>query len=330
MKDKIIYIDNTSLDPCFSFALEYYLTTEKIFPDSTVAMLWRTFPTLMVGKYQNTLAEINKSYAEEKEIQIIRRMSGGGTIYTDLGGWQFSFITKNEGKPIGFEEYTGFMIRTLSKLGVKAEYNGRNDLVIEGKKFSGNAQYIHNGYTVHHGSLLYATDIEEMVKSTSVNEYKIVSKGIQSVRERVTNISDHLAEPMAALDFKKAMVESFMEKQGSVYELSEEDIKRCQQLASEKFRSWEYIYGREPRFNLMRKGHFEGGNLEFRLDIQKGRIRDAGVFGDFFGILEPDQIRQALIGCRYEKTEILQSLKKLDLENGLYKISLEEIIDCII
>ena len=327
---KITYIDNTSLDPCFSFALEYYLTTEKTFPDSTVAMLWRTSPTLMVGKYQNTFAEINKAYAEEKEIQIVRRMSGGGTIYTDLGGWQFSFITKNEGKSIGFEEYTGFVIRALSSLGIQAEYNGRNDLVIEGKKFSGNAQYVHNGYTVHHGSLLYATNIEEMVKSTAVDEFKIISKGIRSIRERVTNISDHLAEPMAALDFKKVMVESFMEKQGSVYELSEEDIKRCQQLASEKFRSWEYIYGREPRFNLMRKGHFEGGNLEFRLDIQKGRIRDAGVFGDFFGILEPDQIRQALIGCRYEKTEILQSLKKLDLENGLYKISLEEIIDCII
>lgn len=330
MKDKIIYIDNTSLDPCFSFALEYYLTTEKIFPDSTVAMLWRTFPTLMVGKYQNTLAEINKSYAEEKEIQIIRRMSGGGTIYTDLGGWQFSFITKNEGKSIGFEEYTGFMIRTLSRLGVKAEYNGRNDLVIEGKKFSGNAQYIHNGYTVHHGSLLYATDIEEMVKSTSVNEYKIVSKGIQSVRERVTNISDHLAEPMTALDFKKAMVEGFLEKQGAVYELKPQDIRRCQQLASEKFRSWEHNYGREPQFNLVKIGHFEGGNMEFRLEVKKGRITDAGVFGDFFGSLEPEKIAQALIGCRYKKEDIGQAVEKLGLEETLYKIRIEEIIDCII
>lgn len=239
----MIYIDNTSLDPYFSFALEYYLTTEKTFPDSTVAMLWRTSPTLMVGKYQNALEEINKAYAEEREIQIVRRMSAGRTIYTDLGSWQFSFITKNEGKPIGFEEYTGFLVRALSGLGIQAEYNGRNDLVIDGKKFSDNAQYVHNGYTVHHGSLLYATNIEEMVKSTAVDEFKIISKGIRSVMERVTNISDHLSEPMATLDFKKAMVESFLENQGSVYELREEDIRRCQELASEKFRSWEYIYG---------------------------------------------------------------------------------------
>lgn len=330
MKDKIVYIDNTSLDPCFSFALEYYLTTEKTFPNSTVAMLWRTSPTLMIGKYQNALAEINKAYAERKEIQIVRRMSGGGTIYTDLGGWQFSFITKNEGKPFCFEEYTGFVIRALSKMGIQAEYNGRNDLVINGKKFSGNAQYIHNGYTVHHGSLLYAADIEEMIKSTMVDEFKLASKGIQSIRERVTNISDHLTEPMAALEFKAAMVESFLEKQGSVYELSREDIERCRELASQMFRDWEHTYGREPQFNLIKEGRFEGGNLEFRLDVRRGRIRDAGVFGNFFGTVEPEQLTRALIGCRYEREAIFQTLKDLELEKQLYKIKIEEILDCII
>lgn len=330
MKDSIVYIDNTSLNPYFNFGLEYYLTTEKTFPDSTVIMLWRTSPTLMIGKFQNTLAEINKSYAKEKGIQIVRRMSGGGTIYTDLGGWQFSFITKNKGQTIGFEEYTGPVIRALAKLGIHAEYNGRNDLTIDGKKFSGNAQYMHGGYTVHHGSLLYATNIEEMVKSTTVDEYKIISKGIKSVRDRVTNISDHLKEPMAALEFKQAMVDSFMEKGGEVYVLNQEDIHRCRELAAQKFDNWECIYGREPQFNMVRHGHFEGGNIEFRLDIKRGRITDAGVFGDFFGSIEPNQLSEALIGCRYESKEIRQALKKLRLDEGLYKISFEEMVDCIV
>lgn len=330
MKDSIVYIDNASLNPYFNFGLEYYLTTEKTFPDSTVIMLWRTSPTLMIGRFQNALAEINRPYAKEKGIQIVRRMSGGGTIYTDLGGWLFSFITKNQGQTIGFEEYTGPIIRALAKLGIYAEYNGKNDLTIDGKKVSGNAQYIHGGYTVHHGSLLYATNIEEMVKSTTVDEYKLLSKGIKSVQNRVTNISDHLREPMAALEFKQAMADSFMEKGGEIYALNQEDIRRCRELAAQKFDNWDFIYGRKPQFNMVSQGHFEGGDVEFRLNLKRGKITDAGVFGDFFSSIEPAQLSGALIGCRYERKEIQEALEKAGLEEGLYKISLEEVVDCIV
>ena len=198
MKDRIVYVENNFLDPYQSFGLEYYLTAEKTFDDSTVLLFWRTEPTLMVGRYQNTYSEINTEYADQKGINIVRRMSGGGTIYTDLGGWQYSFITRTDKNEISFAEYIAPVIDALQTVGVKAEFNGRNDLVINGKKFSGTAQYMHNGFTVHHGSLLYDTDLEELVKSTTVDEYKILSKGIKSVRDRVTNISEHMEAPVSA------------------------------------------------------------------------------------------------------------------------------------
>lgn len=285
---------------------------------------------MMIGKFQNALAEINKPYAKEKGIQIVRRMSGGGTMYADLGGWQFSFITKKQRQVIGFEGYTGPLIRALAKLGIYAEYNGKSDLTIDGKVFSRSAQYINGGYTVHHGSLFYATNIEEMVKSTIADEYRIFSKGIKSVQKRITNISDHLREPMAALDFKQAMVDSLMEKGGSIYTLNQEDIHRCRELAAQKFDNWDCIYGRDPQLSIVKQGHFEGGNVEFRLDIKRSKITDACVFGDFFSTIEPEQLIGALIGCRYEREEIQKALENLGIDEGIYKISLEELVDCIV
>ncbi len=188
----MIYIENNSTDPFFNFALEYYLITEKQLPEDQIFIFWRTEPTLMIGKYQNTIEEINEDYAKKNGIKVVRRITGGGTIYTDLGGWQFSFITKGLAETIDFNKYIGPVMEGLKKLDVPAEFNSRNDLVIHGKKFSGNAQCMLNGYTLHHGSLLFDTDFEQMVKCLTVDDYKIISKGIKSVKERVTNISEHL------------------------------------------------------------------------------------------------------------------------------------------
>ena len=170
----MIYIDNRALDPFYHFGLEYYLISEKRF-EQPVFMLWRNEPALMVGKYQNTLEEINDTVARRLGVQVVRRMSGGGTIYTDMGGWQFTFITPGKADQIDFAAYIVPVVGGLRALGLKAEFNGRNDLLVEGKKVSGNAQYMHAGYTLHHGSLLFDTDIEQLVKCTTVDNQKIVS-----------------------------------------------------------------------------------------------------------------------------------------------------------
>lgn len=208
----MIYIETGSTDVYYNFGLENYFTVKKRLPD-TVFLFWRTTPTLMVGKYQNVLEEINKPYADAHGIHLVRRMSGGGTIYTDLGGWQFSFIQHKEAGEIEFGQYIAPVIGALGEMGVRASFNGRNDLTIDGRKFSGSAQYRLGDCIVHHGSLLFDTDIRQMAEATTPDSYKITSKSIKSVRDRVTNISDHLPVPMDPETFKETHGAPYHERQ---------------------------------------------------------------------------------------------------------------------
>lgn len=325
----MIYIETGSKDVYFNFGLEYYFTAVKPM-NETVFLFWRTDPTLMVGKYQNTLEEINQKYVDEHKIQVVRRMSGGGTIYTDPGGWQFTFIEYGDNTGIHFHEYIAPVIDALRSLDIPAEFNGRNDLVIEGKKFSGNAQYKLSGNTVHHGSILFDTDIEQMVKSTTVDEYKIISKSIKSVRDRVTNINDHLVTPMSTEQFKEHMISYIMRGSPKIYELTYEDKQAIEKIADEKFRSWESKYGTNPKFSITKVGRFSGGKIEFRMDVKKGVIASANVYGDFFATDKAENIGKALVGCRFEKSDIENTLIKNNLSDAIYGITLDEIVKTII
>ena len=324
----MIYIETGSSDVYYNFGLEYYFTVEKRLPD-TVFLFWRTTPTLMVGKYQNVLEEINKPYADEHGIHIVRRMSGGGTIYTDLGGWQFTFIQHRETEEIEFHQYIAPVIDALGELGVQAEFNGRNDLTIEGKKFSGNAQYRLGDCIVHHGSLLFDTDIRQMVESTTVDSYKILSKSIKSVRDRVTNIAEHLPAPMDPETFKECMVRHIMNGSDAVYEVTAEDNARIREIAAEKFNNWERIYGADPKFNIERTGRFAGGKMQFKIDVRKGVIQSAAVYGDFFSTLDAETICAALTGCRYERSAVLEALMSHGIDGAVYRISAEEMTSVI-
>ena len=209
-RNNYVYIENDSLDVYYNFALEYYLTSEKTFRDKIVFLIWRTTPTVMVGKFQNTYREINRRFVEENDINVVRRMSGGGTIFTDLGGWQFTFIAPAQSDQISFREYTEPVIEVLQSLGVEAYFDGRNDIMADGKKVSGNAQYMRNGFVVHHGSLLYSTDLYMLERSTVSNEEKLQSKGVGSVREHVGNISDYFTEPLSMTEFRDKIIEKFI------------------------------------------------------------------------------------------------------------------------
>ena len=323
----MIYIETGSTDVCYDFALEYYFTLEKRLSD-TVFLFWRTTPTLMVGKYQNVLEEVDKPYADAHGIRIVRRMSGGGTIYTDLGGWQFSFIQHRETGEIEFSQYIMPVLEALEEMGVHAAFNGRNDLTIQGRKFSGNAQYRLGGCIVHHGSLLFDTDLQQMEAATTVDRYKIVSKGIQSVRDRVTNIAEHLPAPMDPEPFKKCIVEQIL-GDGAVYTVTEEDDARIREIAAERFASWESVYGADPAFNIQRTGRFAGGKMDFRLEVRKGLICHAAVFGDFFSSLDAETICGVLEGCRYEREAVLRALLDHGIDGAIYQISAKEMAAAI-
>ncbi len=324
----MIYVETGSTDVYYNFGVENYFAVEKCLPD-TVFLFWQTTPTLMVGKYQNVVEEIDQSYAAENGIHLVRRMSGGGTIYTDLGGWQFSFIQHNNTRQIEFQQYIQPVLAALRSMGVNAMFNGRNDLTIAGRKFSGNAQYRLGDCLVHHGSLLFATDIERMVEATTVDTYKIYSKSIRSVRERVTNIAEHLPHPMDGQAFKACMVKEILGVEGTQYQLTQEDIARAKDLAREKFSGWDNIYGKNPRFNMERTGRFAGGKMQAKLEVVRGIIRDAAIYGDFFATVDPATLEKTLVHCRYEREAVLQAMQAGGLEGAIYGISVQEMADLI-
>ena len=319
----MIYIETGSTDVYYNFGLEYYFAAEKKLPEP-VLLFWRTTPTLMVGKYQNIHEEINKPYADAHKIRLVRRMSGGGTIYTDLGGWQFTFIEHSDQTQIDFSQYIGPVVDAVRELGADAGFNGRNDLLIGGRKFSGNAQYRLPGCIVHHGSLLYDTDLAQMAAATTVDPYKIQSKSIKSVRDRVTNISEHLPRKLPAEQFKACMLRHLMRGSTQTYCPTPADDARIRALAEEKFAAWDAVYGRNPRFNIERTGHFAGGKFTFRLDVQRGVICQASVWGDFFSTLSAETIAAAVTGCRYDRASVLAALRAGGIDGAVYRISAED------
>ncbi len=325
----MIYVPSTSTSIYYNLALEYYLATEKKFDDK-VFIVWHVTPTLVVGRNQNTLEEINQAYVDSKNINVARRMSGGGTVYQDLNGWQFAFIEKKTSDEIDFKHYLEPVIDAIGSFGVKAEFHGRNDLVIDGRKFSGNSQYILKDTVVHHGTILFDSDIEEMMKATTVDDYKITSKGIKSIRSRVTNVKEHLTNPIDRDTFKDTIVDFIIGENGSVCELTEAEIARVEEIAKEKFNSWDIIYGKNPTFNMERTARTDGGKVQFKLNVQNGKIEEASVFGDFFSAYDSSQITDLLIGCKYEKTAIRDVLEKNNMENAIYNVNLDVLVDAII
>ena len=324
----MLYVDTHSEDACFNFGVEYYFASEKRLPDS-VFMLWRTSPTLMIGKYQSTAAEIDRAYAEEHGIEVVRRMSGGGTIFTDLGGWQFTFIDRTGREQIDFSEYIRPILHALSALGIEAEWSGRNDLLIGGRKFSGNAQYRLGDTTVHHGSLLFDTDVETMVRSTTVDPTKLITKSIASVRQRVTNISEHLKTPLTPLEFRDRLAAQILGEGGEAYELTGEDIARANALADRFFRPWETRYGADPKYSIVRSARTPGGKLEFRLDVKKGVITAASLTGDFFASRPAEEICSVLVGLPLRRDILLPALET-GLSDVIYKVTPEMIAEILL
>ncbi len=327
----MIYIENNQMEAAFSFALEYYFLNQKDLGDD-IFTFWRTRPTLMIGRYQIAAAEINEAYAKENNIPIVRRLSGGGTIYTDEGGWQFTFITNGKDKDIdsGFKRFTEPVVLALRNLGVQAELSGRNDLLIGDKKFSGNAQHHGRHRILHHGSLLYNTNLEELVRSISVADDKIISKGIQSIRQRVTNIIDHMDTKMDAIEFKNRMVKSILPADGKTYRLTDEDTGEINRIADETFRNWEWNYGNSPKYHITKSKRLAGGKLEARLNVMDGRIADIHFNGDFFFYGNMEAFAQCFAGCPLREEDICQATKRALAHGSFFRITAKELADCIL
>lgn len=326
----MIYINSNSTSPYFNFALEEYLLIQKDLDDDEIFLFWRTNPTIMVGRYQNTFSEINEKYVRENNVNVVRRNSGGGTIYTDMGAWQFTFIEKNyKEQGISFDKFTGPIVEALQKQDVDAHFNSRNDLLIGNRKFSGNAQYRKGNAMLHHGSILFNTDIEAMVESITVAEDKIIAKGIKSVKERVINISEVMKDNITSENFRDIMLDSLL-KNSITYTLTKEDIKCINKIQKEKFESWDWNYGKNPIFNISRYKRFNGGRVDFKLNVKKGIIKNCAIEGDFFLSGDISIVEKSFVDCKYVREDISKLLDILDIENHFYKITKDDLLDCII
>nr|WP_236671834.1 lipoate--protein ligase [Enterococcus sp. BWB1-3] len=333
----VIFVPNENNDPRVNLAIETYLLKEKPL-DEPILLFYINEPSIIIGRNQNTIEEINKEYVEEQGIHVVRRLSGGGAVYHDHGNLNFSFIMPDDGNSFrDFEKVTKPIIQALHELGVSgAELKGRNDLVIDGMKFSGNAMYATDGRMFAHGTLMFDSDIDEVVNALKVRKDKIESKGIKSIRSRVTNIKPFLPQDkqgMTTEEFRQDILLKIFgvdsADQVKTYELTEEDWQHINKISDEYYRNWEWNYGKSPSFNLERRHRFPIGSIEARMDVEDGQIKELKIYGDFFGLGEIKDVENTLTGVKYDKEAIREAVDKIDVKKYFGNIEKEEFVELL-
>lgn len=308
------FIESSRTDPRWNLALEEYVF-EHMDPSLSYLMLWQNHNTIVVGKYQNTAGEVNNEYVRQHDITVVRRLSGGGAVYHDLGNLNFTFIT--DADPSGQIDLKSFCIpilETLRSFDVPAELSGRNDMIIEGRKFSGNAQYLKNGRVMHHGTLLFDSDLSVMSKALRADRAKMESKGIKSVESRVTNLREHLPPDVTMDAFRQQLIRHLSRHAPlNPVRLTEQDMEAVELLRRQRYDTWEWNYGRSPTFHTGCRQRVEGcGTVEVSLSVEAGLISQIRFWGDFFGSKDPSALESALIGCPCRRDAVEQLLRSLD------------------
>lgn len=296
-------------------------------------MLWQNYNSIIVGYYQNTSREISASFVREKGIKVVRRLSGGGAVYHDLGNLNYTFIgNQNEKNRIDFDKFCSLIVEALAVIGVTAERSGRNDITIEGKKISGNAQYFYNGRVMHHGTLLFDSDLSVLTQALNVSKDKIESKGVRSITSRVTNIKPYLDRDMSLRDFWMTL-EQFLGENGKweEYKLNQKDLSIIEEIKQSRYDLWDWNYGKSPDYNVLKERRIEGfGKIEIYLQVEKGIIISASMRGDFFASRELEKLCDLLIGHRLEYNELSHTLQNKALEGILHNLETSDLVKILI
>lgn len=328
----MIYIKNDKVDPHYNLALEEY-ALKYIDTSEDILILWQNEPSVIIGHNQNTIEEINNSYIKKNNINVVRRLSGGGAVYHDFGNLNYTFIiNSNKSNVNNYRKFTEPVITALKKLGVNAEFQGRNDIVIDGKKISGNAQYFYKNRMLHHGTILFTSTQEDIVEVLNVNNEKIKSKGIKSIRSRVTNIYPYLEKKISMDKFKDILLKFILdtdELSSKEYKLKDNELKSIEELMENRYKKWEWNFGESPKFNVQKKKRYDGGLLDIRLTVKYGVIKECKIYGDFFGNKDVKELEKKLINKKFEEKHIDSILSNIKTDQYFYKINKDDIIDCL-
>lgn len=328
---KLSYLDLTTTDPAFNLAAEQYVF-DALPRDRAYFMLWQNDNAIIVGKYQNTFAEINDAYVKEHGIRVVRRLSGGGAVYHDLGNLNFTFIADaGTLSTLNFTIFCEPVIRTLAKFGVTAEVNGRNDMTIDGRKFSGNSQYLKQGRIMHHGTILFDSDLSVVSNALQVDESKFQSKASKSVRSRVTNVAAYLPAPVSLPEFRSALLADIAQSVGGeAYAFSASDLAAIEKLRAERYGTWEWNYGFSPACTIERRARIEGcGTVEVRISVSGGLISEMRFYGDFFSVSEPEQLSARFIGLSPDAQGYKKALQGVDVSQYIVGLTNEALMQLL-
>ncbi len=322
---KFKFITHENNDAYFNLASEEYLLKQT---DGFYFYLWINQPSVIVGINQNAFQEVNLNYTEKNGVKVVRRLTGGGAVFHDYGNLCYTVIAPYEQAENAYKTFTAPVIEYLNSIGVKAEFSGRNDITVDGQKISGNAQTVYGDRIMHHGTLLFSADMSRLSDALNPSKLKMESKGIKSVRARVTNIKDHLKKDMTITEFKDGLKKVFL-KDAVEYEFTERDLTAINSLVKEKYSTYEWNIGRSPKGKNEFAFKFPFGIFNFTFDTVGGRVENANIHGDFFSRKDVNEFSQKLNGVKFNREDMLNAFNcieqyiiganALDIINEIFK-----------
>ena len=315
---------NTAHDPAYNLALEELLASEY---DREFLMLWRNGPSVIVGRNQNTLAEIDADAVRELGVKVVRRTTGGGAVYHDLGNFNYTIarfgrLTQQE----SFADSARVVVAALRTLGIPAEFSGRNDIIVAGRKISGSARRVFRDRTLFHGTMLFDVDLGVLGRVLNPDAEKIRAKGVKSVRSRVMNLRE-LFPAWTVETFREKFVSALLTGIGAEKPspLPDGFTERAEQLAVSRYRTREWNFGSPYPYDFKNRRRFPGGTVEVALRVENDRISSIRFHGDFFGDAPVEELSELLVGAPLRPDAILDRLARVRLDDYLRGISPAEL-----
>jgi len=328
----VLYVDNRGInDPRINLALEEYVLRHKLAGEQLL-LFYVNEPSIIIGRNQNTIEEINPPFIESRGIHVVRRISGGGAVYHDLGNLNFSFISPYApGYFNNYAAFTGPVVDVLRDLGVPAALGGRNDILADGRKISGNAQFARPDRMFSHGTLLFDSNLDDVTAALNVKPGKIESKGVKSIRSRVANIAEFLRDPLTVPELQERILDRiFPDGVRPTLELTDADWAAVNELVTRKYGAWEWNFGESPRANVQRAQRFPAGEIDVRLDVEQGRIERVRIYGDFMGREDVAELETRLTGVRYDRASVANALADVELRDYFGDIDRDAAIGVIV